>query len=140
MQYWLVKTEPQVYSWDDLVRDKTAAWTGVRNYGARNNLRAMHQGDHVLYYYSMTDQKSIVGMAEVTRAAYHDPTAQDPAWLCVDIKPVKLLPRPVTLVEIKATPALRAMQLVTHGRLSVQKITPGEFKIIQQLANRKVSH
>src|SRR3989441_8207545 len=103
---WMVKQEPEVYSWDDLVRDGRTDWTGVRNFQARNNLRQMKPGDAVLFYHSGKD-KSIVGIAEVARAAYPDPTADDESWIAVDIKPVKTLAQAVPLADIRANPKLR---------------------------------
>src|ERR1041384_3258558 len=99
--YWLVKQEPEDYSWDDLVRDKKTAWTGVRNFQARNNLRNMKTGDSVLFYHS-GKEKSVVGIAEVAKAAYPDPTAEDESWIAVDLKPRKALANPVALTDIRA--------------------------------------
>src|SRR5205814_2245823 len=112
------KQEPAAYSWDDFVRDGRTAWTGVRNFQARNNLRAMRKGDHVLFYHSVTDKK-VVGLAKVIRAAYADPTAEEGDWSSVDLAPVRALKRPVSLDEIKVTPALKNMALLRNSRLSV---------------------
>jgi predicted RNA-binding protein with PUA-like domain len=126
---WLVKQEPEAYSWDDLVRDRQTEWTGVRNFQARNNLRQMSVGDAVLYYHTGKD-KSVVGIAEVAKAAYPDPTADDPSWIAVDIKPVKKLAQPVSLADIKATAKLRDFLLVRQSRLSVMPVTAEEFATI----------
>ena len=101
MNYWLVKQEPSAYSWDDFVTDGRTAWTGVRNFQARNNLRSMRLGDRVFFYHSVKD-KSVVGEAEVVREAYSDPTAKEGDWVCVDLKPIRSLPHPVPLERIKA--------------------------------------
>lgn len=135
MQYWLVKTEPSTYSWDDLVRDKQTAWTGVRNFGARNNLRSMQVGDQVLVYHSLTGAPAVIGVAQVVRAAYPDPTIQDERWLCVDLKALQPLPQPVPLSTIKQIASLKSMALVRLGRLSVQPVTPKEFQTILSLSN-----
>lgn len=135
-QYWLVKSEPETYAWSDLVRDRRTDWTGVRNFAARGHLNAMKPGDRVLYYHS-GDDKAVVGLAEVTRAAFPDQTADEPGWVAVELKAVAPLARPVTLAEIKAEPALAKMALVRIGRLSVQPVTPAEFARIEKLAAKK---
>ncbi|HTF20459.1 MAG TPA: EVE domain-containing protein [Chryseolinea sp.] len=127
MKYWLVKSEPFKYSWDKFVEDGKTFWDGVRNYGARNNLRAMKKGDHVFFYHS-NEGLAIVGIAEVVKEAYQDPTTHDANWVVVDFKPVKALPRPVTLAEIKAEPALKDMDLVRLSRLSVGAVKEKEFR------------
>lgn len=132
-QYWIVKQEPSDYAWDDFVRDNGTAWTGVRNYQARNNLKAMRRGDEVLFYHS-GDDKQIVGLARVKRAAYDDPTADEPGWVAVDLAPVRPLARPVTLAQIKADAALRHIPLVRNSRLSVSPLQPGEFARLTKLA------
>ena len=132
MNYWLVKSEPFKYSWDQLVNDKKTFWDGVRNYAARNNLRAMAPGDQVLFYHS-NEGLAIVGIAEVVKAAYQDPTTDDTNWVVVDLKPVKPLPTPVTLAAIKADSSLAEMQLVRLGRLSVSAVTPAEYKKILKM-------
>ena len=132
MNYWLVKSEPFKYSWDQLVKDKKAVWDGVRNYAARNNLRAMVKGDHVFFYHS-NEGLAIVGMAEVVKEAYQDPTTEDPNWVVVELKPVKALPTPVTLADIKADKSLAEMQLVRLGRLSVSAVTPAEYKKVLKM-------
>jgi predicted RNA-binding protein with PUA-like domain len=122
MNYWLVKQEPEDYSWDAFARDKRAAWTGVRNFQARNNLRAMKKGDSVFYYHS-GEQKQVVGIARVVKEAYPDPTAEDGAWVAVDLAPVKPLEKPVTLQTVKADKLLRDMALAKNSRLSVSPVT-----------------
>ncbi len=131
-QYWLVKQEPEDYSWDDFVRDGRTAWTGVRNFAARNHLKAMRAGDEVFYYHS-GDGKCITGLARVVKAAYPDPTADEPGWVAVDLAPVRPLEQPVTLARIKAEPALKDMALVRISRLSVQPVKPAEFARIVKL-------
>jgi predicted RNA-binding protein with PUA-like domain len=132
-KYWLVKQEPSAYAWADLVRDGKTQWTGVRNYTARNNLRAMQKGDAVLFYHSVVG-KEVVGIAKVVREAYADPTAAEGDWSAVDIAPEKALPRPVTLEEIKAKPKLKEMALLRLSRLSVQLVTEAEFEEIVRMA------
>ncbi|MEN3370866.1 MAG: hypothetical protein V7609_3009 [Verrucomicrobiota bacterium] len=132
-KFWLVKQEPSAYSWADFVRDGKTAWTGVRNYTARNNLRAMGKGDAVLYYHSVTD-KAVFGIAQVVREAYADPTATEGDWSAVDLAPEKALPRPVTLDEIKRNPKLKEMALLRLSRLSVQPVASAEFQEILRLA------
>jgi predicted RNA-binding protein with PUA-like domain len=131
--YWLVKQEPEAYSWDDFVRDGRAAWTGVRNFQARNNLKTMRKGDRVLFYHSVSE-KAVVGIAEVAREAYADPTAKEGEWVCVDIIPVKRLPRPVPLDRIKASARLEKIPLLRQSRLSVMPLTPEEFAAITKMA------
>src|SRR3954466_156131 len=125
-QFWLVKSEPAAYSWADLVRDGKTQWTGVRNFTARNNLRAMRKGDAVLYYHSVTE-KAVVGIAKVVREAYPDPTAKEGDWSAVDLVPEKALPKPVALEEIKGNAKLKEMALLRLSRLSVQPVTKAEF-------------
>ena len=129
MNHWLVKQEPDAYSWDQFVRDKGTSWTGVRNFQARNNLRAMKKGDEVFYYHSVTG-KSVVGTARVVREAYGDPTAEDGDWSCVDLIPRQAFPTPVTLEEIKANPALRDIALLRQSRLSVMPLTSAEAEVL----------
>lgn len=136
MNYWLVKSEPEAYSWAQLVKDGKTAWTGVRNFQARINLRAMKKGDLVFFYHSVTD-KQAVGLARVAKEAYPDPTATEGDWSCVDLEPVKPLKNPVSLETIKADKALKEMKLVKQGRLSVTPLTPGEFKRLLELADTK---
>jgi len=132
MKYWLVKSEPDVYSWDQLVADGSTFWDGVRNYAARNNLRDMKVGDKLLYYHS-GDEKQIVGLAEVIKEAYQDPTTDEDAWVCVDVKPVKKYAKPLTLKTIKQTESLKDIALIKLMRLSVVPILPEEFKIIESM-------
>jgi predicted RNA-binding protein with PUA-like domain len=131
-QYWLVKQEPEDYSWDDFVRDGHTAWTGVRNYAARNHLRAMREGDGVFFYHS-GDSKSVVGLARVRRAHYPDPTADEDGWVAVDLEPVKPLKSPVSLAEIKADATLKAMEFVRQSRLSVSPVRATEFARLKKL-------
>jgi predicted RNA-binding protein with PUA-like domain len=133
MKHWLVKQEPTAYSWEDFVRDGKTAWTGVRNFQARNNLRAMSEGDRVFFYHSVVG-KAVIGEAEVAREAYPDPTAEDGDWICVDLKPVKPLKRPVTLDEIKASTPLENFPLIRQSRLSVMPVSAAEYRAILALA------
>lgn len=135
MNYWLVKQEPTTYPWEQFVRDGGTAWTGVRNFQARNNLRAMVPGDRVLYYHSVVG-KAIVGVAQVARVSYTDPTAKEGDWSCVDLKPVEALRRPVTLEEIKADPALVDIALLRQSRLSVMPLRKAEFDAILRLSKK----
>jgi len=129
--HWLIKSEPAAYSWDDLVRDGETLWDGIRNHRAASNLRAMRQGDHVLFYHSVTG-KEIVGLAEVSEGGLADP--KDAAWAAVRVKAVRALERPVTLAEIKADKALEGIELVRLSRLSVAEIRPAEWDRICSLA------
>ncbi|MFN4909190.1 MAG: EVE domain-containing protein [Bacteroidota bacterium] len=129
MQYWLVKSEPEVYSWEQFVKDKRTFWDGVRNYQARNNMQAMEKGDQVIFYHS-SDVKAAVGIAEVVKTAYPDPTTDEPAWVVVDLKPVRPLKKPVTLAEIKAMPDMNNVALVRQARLSVLPLTQQEYEMI----------
>ncbi len=131
-QYWMVKQEPTAYSWEDFEKDGRAAWTGVRNFQARNNLRAMKVGDRVLYYYSVVG-KEVVGIAEVARAAYPDPTAKEGDWSCVDLVPMKRLARPVPLADIKASAKLKEIALLKQSRLSVMPLTKSEYTELLRL-------
>lgn len=133
MAYWLVKSEPSVYSWDTLVKEKETCWSGVRNYAARINLNAMKKGDEVLYYHS-NEGVEIVGIAKVVKEAYQDPTTEDNRWVAVDIKAVKALKKTVPLTVLKADKRFADMDLVRLGRLSVQTVKPEEWKMIMQLA------
>ncbi|MEZ5016593.1 MAG: EVE domain-containing protein [Flavipsychrobacter sp.] len=136
MNYWLVKSEPFKYSWEQLVKDKKTFWDGVRNYAARNNLKEMQKGDHCFFYHS-NEGLAIVGIAEVVKTAYQDPTTDDDRWVAVDIKPVMALPTPVTLKDIKAEPKLANMDLVRLMRLSVGKVTAAEYKLILKMGGVK---
>jgi predicted RNA-binding protein with PUA-like domain len=131
-QYWLVKSEPDVYSWDTFAKDKRTDWTGVRNYAARLHLKAMRPGDQVLFYHSNIG-KAVVGIARVTKPAFPDRTADEEGWVAVELAPVAPLPQPVTLEQIKAQPALKDIALIRQSRLSVQPLKPAEFKLICQL-------
>ncbi len=135
MNHWLVKSEPEAYSFAQLRRDKKTAWTGVRNFAARNFLRAMAKGDEVFFYHSMTD-KAVVGLASVSRTAFPDATVEPGEkgdWSCVELKAGPALPKPVTLAQIKATPALGKMALLRQSRLSVSPVTAAEAAIIRKL-------
>lgn len=136
MKYWLVKSEPFKYSWDQFVKDGRTFWDGVRNYGARNNLRAMSIGDRVLFYHS-NEGLAIVGIAEVVREGYQDPTTEDSNWVVVDIKPLKAMPKPVTLAQVKAEPLLKDMDLVRLSRLSVGAVKEREFRKILAMGGVK---
>lgn len=133
-QYWLVKSEPSAYAWDDFVRDRRTAWTGVRNYAARIHLNAMRRGDEVFFYHS-NEGKCIVGTARVTKAAFPDATADEPGWVAVELAPVAALARPVTLGEIKADAVLKNIGLVRQSRLSVMPLSAAEFARVLVLAN-----
>lgn len=133
MNYWLVKQEPTAYAWETFVKDKKTAWTGVRNFQARNNLRAMKKGDKVFYYHSVVG-KEVMGVAEVSRAAYPDPTAEEGDWSCVDLKPVKTFKHPVTLDRIKKDRRLKDLALLRQSRLSVMPVTAAEFSAIEELS------
>jgi predicted RNA-binding protein with PUA-like domain len=132
MAYWLIKSEPFKYSWDQLVKDKQTHWDGVRNYAARNNLKSMKKGDEVFFYHS-NEGLEIVGIAKVAKEFYQDPTTDDPNWVVVDFKPVKALKKPVSLATIKADKRLQDMQLVRLGRLSVSAVTEDEWNVIMDL-------
>ena len=129
MAYWLVKSEPDVYSWDTFVKDKTTFWDGVRNFQARNNLKAMRKGDTVLFYHS-NEERQVVGLCTGVKEAYQDPTTDDTAWVVVDLKAGKKLKQPVTLVQIKQTPELATIALIRQSRLSVMPLTDDEFTLI----------
>jgi len=136
MNYWLVKSEPFKYSWDQLVKDKKTTWDGVRNYAARINLRAMKKGDEVLFYHS-NEGMEIVGIAKVEREAFQDPTTEDERWVAIELKAFKKLKNAVSLAEIKNDKRLKDMALVRLGRLSVQPVTEDEWKMIMKLAGEK---
>jgi predicted RNA-binding protein with PUA-like domain len=133
VNYWLVKQEPTAYSWDDFVKDGKTAWTGVRNFQARNNLRSMKAGDRVFFYHSVTD-KAIIGEAEVLREAFSDPTANEGNWVAVELKPIKALDRRVSLEEIKANKKLSRLALVRSPRLSVMPVSADEYRAILALS------
>jgi predicted RNA-binding protein with PUA-like domain len=134
--HWLVKSDPETYGWDDLVKDGGTRWDGVRNAEARNSLAAMRAGERVLFYHSGAD-KAVVGVAKVKTAAYPEPGAEDPRWLAVDLAPLKRLAQPVTLATIKAERSLAKIRLVTHSRLSVMPIEAEAFERILALARSK---
>lgn len=136
MAYWLVKSEPFKYSWDQLVKDKKTIWDGVRNYAARNNMQAMKKGEKVLFYHS-NEGVEIVGIAQVAKEAYQDPTTENEAWVAVELKPLKKLKNPVMLKDIKADNRLTEMDLVRLGRLSVQTVKDIEWDIVMQMAGEK---
>lgn len=136
MNYWLIKSEPFKYSWDQFEKDKSTFWDGVRNYQARNNLRNMKVGDLCLYYHS-NEGKEVVGIAEVIKEAYQDPTTTDPNWVVVDVKPYKKLIQTVTLETMKNDTRLSGLGLLRQPRLSVIDLTEDQFNIILELANEK---
>ena len=136
MNYWLVKSEPEAYSWSQFVQDGKTAWTGVRNFAARLNLRAMKKGDLVCFYHSVTG-KRIVGLARVTRQAYPDPTAMEGDWTSVDLAPVRPMNKPVPLEAIKSDPLLQEMKLLKQTRLSVSALTSVEFNRLMELAETR---
>jgi predicted RNA-binding protein with PUA-like domain len=136
-RYWLIKQEPESYSWAAFVEDGCTSWTGVRNFQARNNLRAMGRGDLALYYHS-GPEKRIVGIAEVAKTAYADPTATEGDWSCVDLIPLKPLPQPVSLELIKSDELLKNMALVRNSRLSVTPLTLNEFTRVLKLAKTTI--
>ena len=137
MNYWLAKSEPDAYAWETFLKDGRTAWTGVRNFAARNNLRAMKQGDRVFFYHSNVG-KEIVGVAQVVKEAYPDATAEEGDWSCVDLKPLKALAAPVTLEQIKADAVLKEMALVKHSRLSVMPVTAGQAERVLKLGGTKL--
>ncbi|MFY7963422.1 MAG: EVE domain-containing protein [Chitinophagaceae bacterium] len=136
MNYWLIKSEPFKYSWEQFEKDKVTFWDGVRNYAARNNLRAMKKGD-LLFWYHSNEGLEIVGIAKLVKEAYQDPTTEEDAWVVVDVKPHKKLKKPVSLAQIKADERLQNMALVRLGRLSVQPVTEQEWNIVMEMAGEK---
>ena len=137
MNYWLVKSEPFKYSWEQFSKDKKTMWDGVRNYTARNNLRAMQKGDLAFFYHS-NEGLEIVGVAEVVKSHYQDPTSDNEAWLAVDLKPKKKLKKAVTLSQIKNEKKLAEMQLRKISRLSVSAVSEFEFEFILQMGDTKL--
>ena len=133
MKYFLVKSEPETYSWSQLVKDGRTMWEGVRNFAARKNLRAMQNGDFVLFYHS-GDDKAVVGVSKVVKEAYQDPTTKED-WSVVDLVPVKAFKKPVTLSSIKSEKKLQNMYLVRQGRLSVMPLEKEEFELIVNMGN-----
>ena len=136
--FWIIKQEPSQYNWKQFEQDKETYWDGVRNYQARNNLKNMKKGDNLLFYHSVVG-KEIVGIAEVTREAYPDPTTDDERWVVVDLKPIKPFKVPVTLEEIKTHKELSEIALIKQARLSVMPITKKEFQILLKLGKTKLS-
>src|SRR5688572_2157596 len=135
--YWLVKQEPESYSWDMFVKDGVTSWTGVRNFQARNNLRKMKNGDLVFYYHSVSEKK-VVGIAKVTREHYPDPTAEEGDWSAVDLEPLKPLKNPVELATMKTDPILKTLPLIKATRLSTMPITPTQAERVLQLGATKL--
>jgi predicted RNA-binding protein with PUA-like domain len=133
MARWLMKSEPESYSWNDLIRDKGTEWDGVRNNAARLHLKAMKEGDEAFFYHSMSD-KAVVGIMQITREAQPDPKDND--WVSVRVEPVQALPRPVTLAEIKAEPRLAKMELIRQSRLSVAPVRDDEWQVVLELASK----
>lgn len=129
MNYWLIKSEPSVYSWDRFMKDKKACWDGVRNYAARNNLKAMKKGDKALFYHS-NEGLCIMGVAELTKEYYQDPGTNETAWVAVDFKPFMVFKKPVSLSELKADPLLKNMKFIQIPRLSVSPVTEIEYQRI----------
>jgi predicted RNA-binding protein with PUA-like domain len=136
MAYWLIKSEPTVYSWETFEKEKQTCWSGIRNYAARLHLRNMKIGDEVLFYHS-NEGTNIVGIAKVVKEAYQDPTIDDDKWVAVDLKAVKKIKKPVTLETIKTDKRLTAMALVRISRLSVQPVSTAEWKVVMELASEK---
>jgi len=136
MSYWLVKSEPDTYSWEKFTEEKQTVWNGVRNYAARGHMKAMKKGDEVFFYHS-NEGLDIVGVAKVVKEAYQDPTTDDDRWVAVDLKVYKKLKKPVSLETIKKDKRLANMALVRIGRLSVQPVTDAEYKVIMELAGEK---
>ena len=136
MAYWLVKSEPSVYSWEQFEKDKETVWSGVRNYAARLHLRGMKKGDQVLYYHS-NEGLEIVGIAKVIKEAYQDPTTNDDRWVAVDLKPFRRLKHPVSMDQVKEDPRLKEMALVRISRLSVQPVSDEEWKVVMAMAGEK---
>lgn len=136
MAYWLIKSEPFKYSWDEFVKDKKTHWDGVRNYAARNNLRDMKKGDELFFYHS-NEGLEIVGIAKVVKESYQDPTTDETAWLVVDVAPVRKLKKPVTLVQMKTDKRLANMDLLRLGRLSVGKVIDAEWEVVLEMAGEQ---
>lgn len=136
ISYWMVKQEPETYSWDDFVKDGSTDWSGVRNYQARNNLRGMKVGDRVLFYHSGKG-KEVVGLAEVIKSAYPDPTGADEQWVAVDLKPIKALPNPVQLAAIRYDKRLSNLPLIRQSQLSVMALSKDEFDVIVAMGSSK---
>lgn len=137
LSYWLVKSEPESYSWADLVKESGTVWSGIRNFQARNNLRAMKRGDLVLFYHSVSE-KQVVGIAKVDREHFPDPTAQDGDWSAVELKPLKALKAPVTLDRIKRDSVLKEMLLVRHTRLSTMPVSTEQAARLLELGGTRI--
>ncbi|MBP6732669.1 MAG: EVE domain-containing protein [Chitinophagales bacterium] len=137
MNYWLIKSDPETYSFELMKKEKKTFWNGVRNYAARNNMRAMKKGDLLFFYESMNGEPSIVGMVKIVKEAYQDPTTEEPAWVCVDVQYVSPMKRPVTLAEIKKNKKLEQMALVRLSRLSVQPVTDEEWEEVLRMSAGK---
>ena len=133
MNYWLIKSEPFKYSWEQFSKDKKTIWDGVRNYGARNNLRDMKKNDLALFYHS-NEGLEIVGIAKVSKEFFQDPTSDDKNWVAVEFSPFKKLKKPVSLAAIKSEPALSSMEILRLSRLSVCRVTPEEWKTIMKMS------
>jgi len=136
MAYWLIKSEPFKYSWEQFEKDGSTFWDGVRNYAARNNLRSMKKGDLAFFYHS-NEGLEIVGIAKVVKESYQDPTTEETAWLAVDFKPFKKLKKAVSLTSIKSNKQLGQMELIRLGRLSVQSVRPEEWEIVLKMSGEK---
>ena len=133
MAYWLIKSEPNVYSFDHLIKDKTTVWDGVRNYAARNNLRMMKKGEQAYFYHS-NEGLAIVGIAKVSKEAFQDPGTENPNWVAIEIKAFKKLKRPVTLASMKANPKLNNMGIIKIGRISVSQVREEEWNEILKMS------
>lgn len=138
MAFWLVKSDPETYSWEMLLKDKKTNWDGVRNYQARNNLALMKKDELVLFYHSQENAKEIVGIAKVTKESFPDNTSEDPRWLAVELKAVKRMKNSVALSDIKKNPVLSNIGLIKQGRLSVMPVTEAEFNEILALSDTKI--
>jgi predicted RNA-binding protein with PUA-like domain len=138
MNYWLIKSDPETYSFDLMKKEKRTFWNGVRNYAARNHMKAMKRGDLVFFYESMNGEPSIVGIVKVAKEAYQDPTTDEAAWVCVDVEFVEDMKRPVTLSEVKKNKKLNNMALVRISRLSVQPVTKDEWDEVIKISKAKV--
>ena len=136
MQYWLIKSDPETYSFELMKKEKKTFWNGVRNYAARNNMKAMKKGDLLFFYESMNGEPSVIGVAKVIKEAYQDPTTDETAWVCVDVQYVSTLKRPVSLAEIKKNKKLAQMALVRLSRLSVQPVTEEEWEEVLKMSEQ----
>lgn len=136
MQYWLIKSDPETYSFELMKKEKKTFWNGVRNYAARNNMKAMKKGDLLFFYESMNGEPSVIGVTKVIKEAYQDPTTDETAWVCVDVQYVSTLKRPVSLAEIKKNKKLTQMALVRLSRLSVQPVTEDEWEEVLRMSEQ----